>query len=843
MTAPEHIEPHMRASHPERSAWVSAHAGSGKTFTLIDRLTRLLLAGVDPQRILCLTFTKAAAAEMAERLHLRLGAWAICTDAKLAKDITKLEGAAPDAEKLGRAKGLFAAMLSGESRLRIQTIHAFCQSVLKRFPIEADISPAFRVIDDYATKAILKEAHMHMLNHAKKDSTAIETIAHHMDSTGFEKIFQDITAHINDVGTALENYPDKLRAIARGWNLSDDDEQKLLSEIIQGRNVNAMRAAAEDLIRDGKSRAHGYGEKLLKNLDIISKDDALSFIDDYIRVFLTQTGEIRKTIIDKNCAKQNPKSEKILMREQARVFSLSQRANAAQSLALTAAIADLAHIFLNTFANLKRRQGVLDYDDLINKTLALFSEREAAQWVLYRLDGGLDHILIDEAQDTNPAQWELISYLTEEFFAGLGYKDKHATSLFAVGDAKQSIFGFQGAAPDGFDKWCRYFEEKAKAADKAFEPISLTRSFRAAPKPLALIDNVFKNNKNLPLGTADQEQLHHIANRKKAKGHVELWACMTDAKDRPPAEQPRAEQRLAETIATKIAALIHEEKKSAKNILILLRRRNQFVNSLIAALNRRGLPVAGADRLKLGENLAVMDLISLAKFALLPEDDLSLAEVLKSPIGNLSEAELMSLALDRTGSLWEALTQRRDAFPKIYHLLAQCLNRADFVSIFEFFSEILEIENIRGHFVKLMGEEAHDPLDEFLNLTLLYEQSNTPSLQGFVEWFARAEAEIKRDMERARDEIRIMTIHGAKGLEADIVFSSRHTAGASADELAAIGNRFRQSPLLAQSQYLTARNRKHQCRAKTTSTRGGTSPPLCCADARERSALYMRLSQ
>jgi ATP-dependent helicase/nuclease subunit A len=430
----------------------------------------------------------------------------------------------------------------------------------------------------------------------------------------------------------------------------------------------------------------------------------------------------------------------------------------------------------------------LDYDDLIAASLNLLARSEAAQWVLYKLDGGLDHILIDEAQDTSLEQWRIVRSLTEEFFAGSGRRDlfDKPRTVFAVGDEKQSIFSFQGADPTAFELNRQYFRDRIGAD---FVDVRLETSRRSAPEILAFVDAVFADEAARDGLTLSGSPIHHEVLRKQAAGYVEFWPALKApaTPDPDPWDKPvdversdSAVVRLANQIAMKIRGWLannislpgHDRPIRAGDIMILMPRREPFASEVIRRLAQVGVPVAGADRIRLKNEIAVMDLIALGRFVLLPEDDLNLASLLRSPLIDLSEDELFALAHDRRGSLWRALQRQRDrhaSFASGLDFLSGMLNRADFVPPYEFFADALVNKGMRAKLLARLGPEARDAVDEFMSLALHHEGTATPSLEGFLHWVDRGDAEIKRDMEHGRDEVRVMTVHGAKGLEADIV--------------------------------------------------------------------------
>jgi len=451
----------------------------------------------------------------------------------------------------------------------------------------------------------------------------------------------------------------------------------------------------------------------------------------------------------------------------------------------TAAMLTVSDALFRQYDALKRRQAALDYDDLILETRKLLRTVGMPPWVLYKLDGGIDHILIDEAQDTSPEQWDLVHALTAEFFSGVGARDARRT-VFAVGDAKQSIFSFQGADPASFAAWSRELGETVTPTGRRLSELALQVSFRSAPAILALVDRVFADPQARDgLGEA---RVEHVAHRAGAAGLVELWPVFeTEPGDRPDPWTPPVERRDRRTALDRLAAHLVEtihgwigrEMLPARgravqpgDLMVLVRRRNALVDALLRGLKARGVPVAGADRMRLTEQLAVMDLMALGRFLVLPEDDLSLAEALKSPLFELDDDDLFALAWDRKGTLWRALQAKSTERPRFAAARAELealLARADFAPPHELYAEFLSARGGRRRLLARLGPDADDPLAEFLAQALIYERQHPPSLQGFLHWLERGETEVKRDPEQRRDELRIMTVHGAKGLQAPIV--------------------------------------------------------------------------
>ncbi|HKX65301.1 MAG TPA: double-strand break repair helicase AddA, partial [Rhizomicrobium sp.] len=546
------------------------------------------------------------------------------------------------------------------------------------------------------------------------------------------------------------------------------------------RDIARLREIRDWLAGGGKSDAEASA--LLEGLFDGELSASFAALDGF---FLTTKGEPRKKLASKALADARPDLLAALTQLQAQFCSVSERRRAARAAELTQAALTLIEAMRNDYQNAKRLGGALDYDDLIVETRNLLHRRGAAQWVLYKLDGGIDHVLIDEAQDTSPEQWEIIQKLTEEFFAGLGRERGQRRTIFAVGDEKQSIFSFQGADPAQFEINRRHFADAIAGAQQHLHEVPLITSRRSAPEILAFVDKVFESQTARAGLTVQGTQIEHMAYRQTAKGGIEFWPALAPEEEEEvdyyaPVDVVQKQSpvaRLAAQVADKIAGWLknrarlpgHEQAIAPRDIMILLPRREPFGGEVIRQLKLRRIPVAGADRVRLTEQIAAMDLIALGRFVVQREDDLTLAALLRSPFCGLSEEDLFSLAHNRKADLWSALAARRTDYPDAYDFLAAMLTRADYAPPFEFYSHALTALGGKEKLLARLGQESADAIDEFLSLTLTQEQSHTPSLEGFLDWVERGGTEIKRDMERGRNEVRVMTVHGAKGLEADIV--------------------------------------------------------------------------
>ena len=797
-----------RAADPAASAWVEASAGSGKTKLLTDRLLRLLLAGVPPGRILCLTFTKAAAAEMATRLALRLGEWAVADDAKLAETLQKLTGTTPGREGLAAARRLFVEVLEQPGGMRISTLHGFAQSLLRGFPLEAGLAPQFAVMQEQDGRALLaRERDALLVGGAARDALAI--LAKYQAPTRFAEVINTMAGASSKFLEAEEKRQGMagLRAaLMRKLGLSQgrSEAAEILAEFAAPNQEPALRQAAETL-KGGSTNDQKLASAMAAwlVLDHAARAEAYA---EWRRVFFTEKGEIRKSFATKSiAAPRQAEIQQLMEDEAARLQLLDQDHAAARVLAASLALFAIGAPVLRRYQAAKENAGLLDYDDLIAGARKLLDNPGSA-WVMYKLDDGLDHILLDEAQDSNPEQWGIVRALSAEFFAGLGAREEQR-SIFAVGDQKQSIYAFQGAEVERFKDAKDHYEGVVRASGQEFRPVPLDVSFRSTEPVLALVDAVF-TDKPARDGVAQDAPLRHYADRAGHAGSVELWPILQVAKADPPPDWAPPEQavaaegaapQLAGAIAARIEHLIKNETLPARiekgkedaqphgrpirpgDILVLLRgrKRGGFAPALVRELKKRSIPVGGIDRMVLADELAVQDMLALAGWLLLPDDDLTLAALLKSPLIGLDEEALFTLAHGRgKASLHAALMAHRGSATDIGRVadwLAAQAAELDFITPYGLFADVLGAPGPldpragRARILARLGPDAGDPLDELLNAALEHEKLNPPSLQGFVHWLRQGGAEIKREAEAAGNVVRIMTVHGAKGLQAPIV--------------------------------------------------------------------------
>ena len=738
----------LQAISPQFSAFVSASAGSGKTKILIDRLVKLLLSGVKPNKILCLAFTKAAAAEILSRINQKLSYFTMCSSKELVQELQELGFEKIDESLIAKARSLFIASLEELEPLNIQTIHAFCQQLLMRFPHEAGVNLNFNLLSENKVSSLINKSKNILLEAVDNYAFAKDALCYiswHVKEYNLKDLIVEIISNRGKIEKLFEH-----KSLAE---IKDIDDQDFSLEFLQNIPIksNDLAILKQAAITDIKK-----AEKLQKFLNY-SQEQQLMLIKEYLYSFLTLESEPMKLIATKKVREKSPELYAKLEDEQKRVYLFNIKRKELKTKRLTRCFLILSYHIMQIYAELKQQNNALDYDDLIKLSNDLLSNSEYAEWVRYKLDGGIDHVLLDEAQDTSLSQWQIINKICEDFFIS----DETLRSLFIVGDAKQSIFSFQGAVPELFND---------QDLPEEVIRLKLDKSYRSGRKILAFVDQLFNQDHIRPLVTGIELNIEHIAH-KQTKSEVEIWPLIIEeesAEDKPwslPSDfaytrNLNADEMLSRQVAKYIkTGLENGDIKDPSDVMVLTRRRTEFVNSLISELKRNNIPVSGLDRLKLLESPAILDLVSLINFLLCPFDDLNLAITLKSTICNMSEEQLMHLCYNREGNLWEALEDKQ--------YLQGLIDLSKDKNLFEFF--FILIEEIRPRFVEEFGSEVNEILDAFLDLVAEFERENISSLQLFLDFISNNKTEIKRDLSNSENQVRVMTVHAAKGLQAPIV--------------------------------------------------------------------------
>ncbi|RYH04231.1 double-strand break repair helicase AddA [Salipiger sp. IMCC34102] len=779
----------IAAADPRVSTWLSANAGSGKTRVLTDRVARLLYLGVSPQNVLCLTYTKAAAAEMQNRLFKRLGGWAMLGDEDLRTALRELgieETIA--AHDLARARTLFASAIETPGGLKIQTIHSFCASVLRRFPLESGVSPAFRELDDRAAA----ELRTQVLDALAEDAPEVVTpFLAQLGGIDLDPILRDIAGQAEAFATPRDEADFRAH-----FDVPD-------GVTLDGLLADLLGPDGTEIIRDLIPVLRGGGPTDNKNADTLSQvsltDPGPADLALLEKVFLTGAtakvpfGAKIGTIPTKALQKANLELTDALNGLMAQVEAAREPRLGLLAARRSAALHRFARAFNAAYAEAKMARGVLDFDDLITRARDLLANPAVADWVLFRLDGGMNHLLVDEAQDTSPRQWDLVRHLTRELLSGTGARADEGRTIFVVGDVKQSIYSFQGADPDAFQDMRALFDAGLVESDAPLVTSTLEHSFRSAPAVLRVVDEVFVRDRAEALGGP----VRHLAFKTDMPGRVDLWPLIEPAaaekEDDPglldPVDEVSEDHHLvqmARRVAQQIRRMIDHETLPEEighsgtynhrpitpgDFLILVQRRDAVLfPELIRACKAEGLDIAGADVLRVGAELAVKDIAAVLRFLALPEDDLSLAAALRSPLFGWSEQQLYTLAHHRPKGafLWQAL-RNSEGHPQTVAILNDLRRQADFLRPYDLIARLLTRHAGRQNLLARLGSEAEDGIDALLAQALAYESDGVPSLTGFLAWMDTDDLTIKRQVDSAGDQIRVMTVHGAKGLEAPIV--------------------------------------------------------------------------
>ena len=782
----------LRAADPARSVWVTASAGTGKTRVLADRVLRLLLRGADPERVLCLTFTKAGAAEMVTRIQDDLARFAGLNAAALRQELRVLLGRPAEQREVDLARALLVRILDLPAGLPVMTIHSFCQSLLRRFALEAGVPPHFEVLEPRDADELMAAGLDAVLEDPAADlDRALETLAVLVGERGFQEGLDALRQDRLRFERGLERAGGRdgmVRAVADRLGVDPDATRKQLCREACAASFDSPGLAAACRALAGGGKHDQMAGPIIETWVRADLEERLKTLEAYKGVFLNKEGDPHGHFLTKTVRASAPAAVAALESEQRRLAEFVQRLQAVEVFERSRALIEVGAAALGEYARRKRARAGLDYDDLIERSNHLLERAGVAPWIQYKLDQRIDHLLVDEGQDTSPGQWAVIEALTTDFFAGEGAAEALRT-MFVVGDEKQSIFSFQGADLATFSAVRARLARRAGDARRRLQVSSLNKSFRSVDAVLEVVDLVFQDPEAAAGLGSHGAVPAHVTGRPGLPGTVELWPLVEVERPAQPAswelpDRPdpvvSAERTLAEAIAERIGGWLERETPLSStdqpirpgDIMILLRARSLVRDLLIRELKRRHVPVAGADRLRLTDEIAVTDLIALGDSLLLPEDDLTLACVLKSPLFGFDEERLFQLAHGRErGFLFHRLREAAGADPMARAALERFERlraRVDRMPPFEFYARLLG-EGDRQRLLERLGPAAAEPVEALLAQALAYERAHPPSLQGFLHWLRQDTTELVRDPDQPRDEVRVLTVHGAKGLEAPIV--------------------------------------------------------------------------
>ena len=797
------------AVDPRAFVTLSASAGSGKTQVLTGRVLRLLLDGAAPETILCLTFTKAGAAEMANRIGAQLAAWVRMKDSELAEDLAALRADVGPAMR-ERARRLFARVLDAPGGLRIQTIHSFAQSLLASFPEEAGIAPGFKPIEGRAEQELARTTLANLL--AEAEARRDDRLISDVQCLSLRMGEEGAVAYLLRCARAPEamagfGAPETIEPLLRRVMLLPKESlaDYLAHHCHDDRfDCDLLRAIAEA----NRNWGTATGGKIVDTAERwLAMDGAAraGALPELALIVFTGAGELRK--VQAGQLKADPDYDRHAERLAATIAERLRIQNGARLAADMAAGLRAGQAFAAAYVGAKRAAGVADFDDLIAWTRRLLAQPGIGDWVRFKLDRRTDHILVDESQDTNRAQWDIVQALAEEYFSGSSEAEQANRTIFMVGDFKQAIFRFQGTDPHEFKRAADWVRDQSEALQAAaldseglaaleYRDLSIESSFRSAPAILDVVDAVIAEVGHAAMGLPEPPNPHR-AFFDRRPGEVVLWKPFAVEVEDGGADEGEEgwlgedERLYAGQLAREVRRWLDDKPVlattqrplTAGDILILVRSRGELASLIVARLFAEGVPVAGIDRLHLHKPLAVRDLLAAVQFAVQPLDDLNLANLLVSPLVGWDQEQLRALACGRKGRLWPALiarTEERPEFTAARELLNALLAMADYTTPHRFLETILSgpIDGRRKLYGRL-GQAARDPVEELLSSALEFEKTEAASLDRFLAWFNAGEVEIKRDPSAPANAVRVMTVHGAKGLEAPVVLLADATADPS----------------------------------------------------------------
>jgi len=752
---------------PAYSFWVNASAGTGKTTILVKRVLGLLANRVEAKKILCITYTKAAALEMKERIKKELTSWIFLNEEELIKTLISLLNRQITKDDIAYARKLFILVLETENSLNIQTIHSFCQKIIRNFAFEIGIASDFDLITEENYSEFINDIKLEIYNESFNDLIlfkAFEDITLYGSEFTLNEVLKEISRKISIFTKIFKQFS----YIELNNNLKT--KLKITAIDILAINTNFIKHAPDfkyihDVLSIGSKTDQNKG-CFLKHWDLLEPNEKAKVLQDYLEIFLTKENDPRKNIVSATTKQLMPDIESILLSEQERVLEFIAELNNFKLWKFSAALTTVASYFTNSFNKIKKDKNLLDYNDLIYYTQNLFINHSAKDFVLYKIDNRLDHILIDEAQDTSPEQWDIITKLTEDYFSGESYES--LKSLFVVGDEKQSIYSFQGADHSFYYSAYNYFKQKILSSNRKLIELNLNHSYRSSSLVLKLVDIIFNQQTIKTRVSAKQVVIRHISMRGNDFGKIEILPCIEN--------NDSAAQTLATNIAQKVKLILDSKyiidgyNITPRDIMIIVKTRDEFYYKLIDECNHLNIPINGLDRINLNDYIAIEDLILIIKFALFPEDDLNLASLLKSPLFNISEEHLLELCAHRKNSVWQEIQMMSDneAFSEIYTTLSIILEK-NYIKPTEFLNFILNNFKAKEKFISRFGVEFINFFNSFWELVLQFEQDNIPSLHIFFEWFSKSTHQAKKTFSPEEDKVQILTTHGAKGLQAKIV--------------------------------------------------------------------------
>jgi ATP-dependent helicase/nuclease subunit A len=759
---------YTNASDPNKNIWVSASAGSGKTKLLVDRVIKLLMHGQELQNILCITFTNNAAHEMLHRLKHELTIWFSSNNEQLIQKLVSLN-IEPNDINLQKARKLIFKIIDHTDTINIKTIHSLCQDILTKFPIEANLGFATKLIDENEKEIFLKKAKRNLLSSELLNDPYIDILIKNMSEFSFSQLIDLILSFDNKSIEWInieETYSDFIQKIDKSFNIINnldysDIQQIFLNFISYAKNYSEIKVIQQvtAYIKNGSNMNDP------ENLDEI--------INSIKKLFYTIEGKPKVRILLSNEKKKFPELENSLCIFRDKIQNFIDQKNTIFNANLSKGLCKLKKLIDSHYSEIKHNNSLIDFNDIVVKSYLLLNNPEIKEWIKYKLGYRYKHVLVDESQDTNLLQWKVIFTLIEEFF----YQTD--TSLFIVGDEKQSIYSFQGSSPILYQAIEKIFVNNFFQSQRSIQKINLNYSFRTGQLILDFVDIIFKKINNKYSEPITTNYLNHLSKSSFQNNFIEIYPVIinpnihknNNKEWKIPVQRIKPydpAKKTALIIATKINYLLSKSLYRPEEIMILVRKRDKFSQFIISECKKLSIPITGMDKIKLSDNIAIQDLIAFAKFILYPYDDLNLAALLKSPIFNYDETQIFNLCYNRESTIWQRINTD-PTYSELKVILKFYLSSSLRNNLYDLYSDLLHTRNYKQNFIARLGSEVEEILDEFLNICQKYQNDYHHSLELFISWLENSQIELKRSLNNYNDQVKIMTIHGAKGLQSKLI--------------------------------------------------------------------------
>ena len=753
----------------KHSIWVEANAGTGKTKILIDRVLCLLLNNIHPNKILCLTFTKAAAAEMKMRLLDKLSSWSIMPEQDL---IIEIKALGFNNKYINRAKHLLSIVMQTNNQMNIQTMHSFCHDLLLKFPIESGISPYFNIIDESDKEQLLEQAWNEIIgnNYNDNDKNIIKPSILYLAALNSELELKQIIKNIINQKNKINLEQDFLNKIANILHLTPNqlNYQDYVRHICKPNAfiINNLQLIITLFKASNKKTLINYAQ-ITENWLNHSINQRITNLQEYLSIYITKQGKLRKL-------ERFIENDHITI-EQNRIAIIYNKLLAIQIYESTSHLFIVAQKIMQQYTKIKNKICSIDFDDQILHVNNLLNDLTPA-WILSKLDNQFEHILVDEAQDLNPQQWKIIDFFVTEYFS---YPEKQAT-LFIVGDRKQSIYSFRGSSQYEFDKRFYIYKKLAQQYKFSFKKISMNVSFRSQNNILQLVDKVFTDARAKQGVLNTKDSLKHYSYTNDNNGEITIMPlCYHDYTQHNDYLDESAEYKIdnqeltAKNIAQHINNILQNDQIEPKDILVLVRNRSSIVDYLCKYLKNFSIPTCSIDNSNINKESVIQDIIVVIKTILLPEDDFSITCLLKGPFIGFNEDQIFDLAFKRGNkTIWQQIQKNKSdhlIYQQAYNFITTIIKQKH-CNPYKFICYLLETMSGYDKLIYYFGEHIIDSINELLNLALYYEQNFCISLEGFVHWLNNNETSRSNARDLSRNAVQIMTVHGTKGLQAKIVF-------------------------------------------------------------------------